>query len=108
LVGSFVLSFAVFTGVYRMLNDKHWFSDVVAGAGIGILSTEAAYWLYPKINNILSGKIKFFNDDYAFLPKQNSRNRIAKISKTNIGKILVYKTVSRGMLRWSSYFFVDI
>lgn len=32
-------SLAVFTGVYRMLNDKHWFSDVVAGAGIGILST---------------------------------------------------------------------
>ncbi|MFC5872375.1 PAP2 superfamily protein [Chryseobacterium arachidis] len=51
-------SFAVFTGVYRMLNDKHWFSDVVAGAGIGILSTEAAYWLYPKINKLFSGKNK--------------------------------------------------
>jgi hypothetical protein len=33
---------------------------------------------------------------------------LVKISKTNIGKILAYKTVSRGMLRWSSYFFVDI
>jgi hypothetical protein len=51
-------SFAIFTGVYRMLNDKHWFSDVVAGAGIGILSTEAAYWLYPKINKLLTGKNK--------------------------------------------------
>lgn len=49
-------SFAVFTGVYRMLNDKHWFGDVVAGAGFGILSTELAYWLYPKINKLLSGK----------------------------------------------------
>ena len=51
-------SFAVFTCIYRMLNDKHWFSDVVAGAGIGILSTEASYWLYPKINKLLTGKNK--------------------------------------------------
>ncbi|MEA1847591.1 phosphatase PAP2 family protein [Chryseobacterium sp. MHB01] len=51
-------SFAVFTGVYRMLNDKHWFGDVVGGAGFGILSTELAYWLYPKINNLLGGKSK--------------------------------------------------
>ncbi|KQT24580.1 PA-phosphatase [Chryseobacterium sp. Leaf405] len=49
-------SLAVFTGVYRMLNNKHWFGDVVGGAGFGILSTELAYWLYPKINNILGGK----------------------------------------------------
>lgn len=51
-------SFAVFTGIYRMLNDKHWFGDVVGGAGFGILSTELAYWLYPKINNLLGGKNK--------------------------------------------------
>lgn len=51
-------SLAVFTGVYRMLNDKHWVGDVVAGAGFGILSTELAYWLYPKINNMLTGKNK--------------------------------------------------
>lgn len=49
---------AVFTGVYRMLNDKHWFGDVVGGAGFGILSTELSYWLYPKINNLLGGKDK--------------------------------------------------
>ncbi len=49
-------SFAVFTGVYRALNDKHWVGDVVAGAGIGILSTELAYWLYPKMNNLFKRK----------------------------------------------------
>ena len=48
--------FAIFTGVYRMLNDKHWLGDVVAGAGFGILSTELAYWLFPKIDHILRGK----------------------------------------------------
>lgn len=56
LLGISGYSFAVFTGVYRMLNNKHWFSDVVAGAGFGILSTEMAYWLYPKINNLIGGK----------------------------------------------------
>ncbi|GEP93672.1 hypothetical protein SAMN05660909_05620 [Chitinophaga terrae (ex Kim and Jung 2007)] len=49
---------AVFTGVYRTVNDKHWVSDVVAGAGFGILSTELAYWLFPKINGLLTGKEK--------------------------------------------------
>lgn len=56
LLGISGYSFAVFTGVYRMLNNKHWFSDVVAGAGFGILSTEMSYWLYPKINQLIGGK----------------------------------------------------
>lgn len=50
--------FAIFTGVYRMLNDKHWLGDIAAGAGFGILSTELAYWLFPKIDSMLRGKNK--------------------------------------------------
>jgi len=38
------------TGFLRIYNEKHWFSDVVAGAGIGIASTNLAYWLHSKIN----------------------------------------------------------
>ncbi|MDR6547872.1 hypothetical protein J2810_003958 [Chryseobacterium rhizosphaerae] len=53
--------FAIFTGVYRMLNDKHWLGDVVAGTGFGILSTELAYWLYPRIDHLLRGKNKTKN-----------------------------------------------
>ena len=44
------------TGALRMYNNRHWFSDVIAGAGIGILSTKAAYWLAPKINKLFSNK----------------------------------------------------
>ena len=44
---------AATTGYLRMYNNKHWFSDVVAGAGVGIASTKLAYWLYPKIQHKL-------------------------------------------------------
>ena len=37
------------TGFFRMYNNRHWLTDVLTGAGIGILSTQAAYWLYPTI-----------------------------------------------------------
>jgi hypothetical protein len=38
------------TGVFRIYNNKHWLTDVAMGAGIGILSTKTAYWLFPIIN----------------------------------------------------------
>lgn len=37
------------TGVLRMLNDRHWLSDVFVGAGVGMLSTKLTYLLYPRI-----------------------------------------------------------
>ncbi len=37
------------TGFFRMYNNRHWLTDIIAGAGIGILSTKLSYWLYPKI-----------------------------------------------------------
>lgn len=36
---------AAATGLMRMANNKHWLSDVMTGAGIGILSTELGYYL---------------------------------------------------------------
>jgi len=49
-------AFAIFTGVYRAINNKHFIGDIVAGAGFGILSTELSYRLYPKINSLFSRK----------------------------------------------------
>lgn len=34
-------------GIMRILNGRHWLNDVLAGAGIGILSARAAEWLLP-------------------------------------------------------------
>lgn len=63
---------ALFTGIYRTLNDKHWVGDVVAGAGFGILSTELAYWLFPFINKHLSKKdYKSFTFIYPVLQSKN-------------------------------------
>ena len=45
-------SVATSVGVLRMYHNRHWLTDVVAGAGIGILSTKTAYWLVPKINKL--------------------------------------------------------
>lgn len=42
-IGGYTVATA--TAVSRMLNNKHWLSDVMVGAGIGILSTEVGYFL---------------------------------------------------------------
>ncbi|TRX35712.1 phosphatase PAP2 family protein [Flavobacterium sp. ZT3R18] len=39
------------TGFFRIYNDRHWFTDVVMGAGIGILSTKIAYWIFPSVES---------------------------------------------------------
>ena len=38
---------ATTTGAFRMLNNRHWLSDVLAGAGIGMLVTEMVYYFEP-------------------------------------------------------------
>lgn len=37
---------AASVGVFRMLNNRHWFSDVLVGAAIGILVPKLVYLLY--------------------------------------------------------------
>ncbi len=44
-VGAYTVATAV--GVLRVYNNKHWFTDVFAGAGVGILSARIGYWLLP-------------------------------------------------------------
>ena len=40
-VGAYAIASSV--GILRMVNDRHWQSDIVAGAGVGILSAHLAY-----------------------------------------------------------------
>lgn len=44
-IGVGAYGMATATGLMRMANNKHWLSDVLTGAGIGILTTELGYYL---------------------------------------------------------------
>ena len=48
-LGAGIAAYAVATGIgfMRLYNERHWLNDVVAGAGIGILSANLAYLLLP-------------------------------------------------------------
>ncbi|WP_335964580.1 phosphatase PAP2 family protein [Galbibacter sp. PAP.153] len=62
------------TGFFRIYNDRHWFSDVVAGAGIGILSTKIAYWITPFIEKkVFKKRYKKDKYDKAFVPFYNGK-----------------------------------
>ena len=50
---------AAFTGVSRILNNRHWMSDVAAGAAIGIGTVHLGYWLSDLIF-----KKKYINPAY--------------------------------------------
>lgn len=50
-----ISGYAVASGVagLRMINNRHWFSDVVVGAGFGILSVELSYLLLPYLSKVI-------------------------------------------------------
>lgn len=60
------------TGIFRLYNDKHWFADVIVGAGLGILSTKAAYWLYPYLQRKFISK-STFSKQVSFSPFYNGK-----------------------------------
>lgn len=51
-------SFAVATGAMRMLNNKHYASDVLIGASLGIATTKLTYLAYPWVEKKLFKKKK--------------------------------------------------
>lgn len=63
-IGIGAYSVASATGLMRMANNKHWLSDVLTGAGIGILSTEVGYYLADLI--FKEKGIQKFEDGYLF------------------------------------------
>jgi len=60
------------TGTLRVLNKKHWVSDVVTGAGVGILSAEAGYLLLPVFHKVLG--IKDMNKNLVIVPTIGTGN----------------------------------
>ncbi|MGZ5303832.1 MAG: phosphatase PAP2 family protein [Bacteroidia bacterium] len=59
-------SVATATGTLRMLNNRHWLSDVLIGAGIGMLSVKAVYAVYPLVKKkVFTGRSAMFMPGYA-------------------------------------------
>jgi hypothetical protein len=81
--------FATATGILRIYNRDHWFSDVIAGAGFGILSTKAAYLLYPYIRNRL---FKAGRD------KEKNRNMPQELKKQQNHSSILLPTYQNGAL----------
>lgn len=50
-IGAYSVATAV--GALRLYNGKHWLTDVVAGAGVGILSARIGYRLLPYTKNVM-------------------------------------------------------
>jgi len=50
--------FALTTASMRIINRKHWFSDVVTGAGVGILCAELGYQMLPVWHKLFKIKQK--------------------------------------------------
>ena len=44
-IGAYTIAGGV--ALLRIYNERHWCNDVLAGAGIGILSARIGYWLLP-------------------------------------------------------------
>ncbi|MDR0733095.1 MAG: phosphatase PAP2 family protein [Dysgonamonadaceae bacterium] len=49
---------ASLVGLSRIYRNKHWLSDVIAGAGTGILATKMVYLSYPFLKKTFGGKNK--------------------------------------------------
>ena len=48
---------AATTGTMRVLGNKHWATDVLAGAGIGFLSAETVWRIYPSLVRLLPTRL---------------------------------------------------
>ncbi len=71
-VGAYTIATGV--GFMRMYNGEHWFHDVVAGAGVGILSARIGEWSCHLWQKLLSKACKRPNNDLVFMPVASPMN----------------------------------
>jgi len=69
-IGAYTI--ATGTGFFRMYNNRHWLSDVVMGAGIGILCTKTAYWVLPMLEERINKK----KNPYFLFPSYNGKQAL--------------------------------
>jgi len=67
--------FSTATGMLRVINNRHWISDVLVGAGIGMLTTKLTWYVNP-----FSNWKPFKSKNIAVYPYVNGLNQSAGIS----------------------------
>lgn len=74
-------SAATATAVGRIMNDKHWTGDVIAGAVIGIAATQLGYLISEKIfkDRYLSGGSGRSPDNSQSRDLRKDRSRITSV-----------------------------
>ncbi|MEE0975704.1 MAG: phosphatase PAP2 family protein [Muribaculaceae bacterium] len=68
-IGAYAVACGV--GFMRMWNDRHWVTDVIAGAGVGILSARVGYWMLPVWRKVFN--MKDSNKAITIVPYYNSQ-----------------------------------
>jgi len=71
-IGFVGYSMAAATGYLRMYHRRHWLGDVVAGAGVGIISTRLSYLILP----LLQKKWNKYSMKYTLIMPEIQRNSI--------------------------------
>lgn len=79
-------AYAVATGIalWRVRDNRHWWNDVVAGAGVGIVSARLSYLLLPFEQRLL-GLSPTSEVQVAFLPTYEPQYR-----STGLGLVVVF------------------
>lgn len=72
---------ATATGVLRVYNNRHWISDVIAGAGFGFLSTRIAYELNPWVEKHILHQNRRNNISTNYTILEWNYNPLSDISK---------------------------
>ena len=86
---------AVTTGVMRMYNERHWWNDVIAGAGIGILCARTAYWLLP-LERKLFRRDRRISREHELEFREHERSKLAKKKETAFTAVPYYDASARG------------
>ncbi len=75
-------AYVVATGIafLRLYNDRHWLNDVIAGAGIGILSARIGYWMLPLYRKWFHWESSPENPVLAVMPAYSPSDRNVSLS----------------------------
>jgi len=73
--GAYALATGV--GLLRIYHDYHWATDVIAGAGMGILGARLGWWLLPYEQHLFQ---KLFPNDLVILPATDGHSAALALS----------------------------